>query len=66
MKLTNFCILLTACLSTSALAQEKFELGKPNDANYRYLDEYKALKDYIDYSKYPNFKLIDTKVTRKK
>ena len=32
-------------------------MGKPNDANYRYLDEYKALKDYIDYSKYPNFKL---------
>ena len=57
MKLTNLCLLLTACLSTTALAQEKFELGKPNDANYRYLDEYKALKDYIDYSKYPNFKL---------
>ena len=57
MKLTNLCLLLTAYLSTSALAQEKFELGKPNDANYRYLDEYKALKDYIDYSKYPNFKL---------
>ena len=57
MKLTNLCLLLTACLSTTALAQEKFELGKPNDDNYRYLDEYKALKDYIDYSKYPNFKL---------
>lgn len=57
MKLTNFCLLLTACMSTTALAQEKFELGKPNDANYRYLDEYKALKEYIDYSKYPNFKL---------
>lgn len=57
MKLTYLCLLLTACLSTTALAQEKFELGKPNDANYRYLDEYKALKDYIDYSKYPNFKL---------
>ena len=39
------------------MAQEKFELGKPNDDNYRYLDEYKALKEYIDYSKYPNFKL---------
>ena len=42
---------------TPATAQESFELGKPNDDNYRYLDEYKALKDYIDYSKYPNFKL---------
>ena len=39
------------------MAQERFELGKPNDDNYRYLDEYKALKEYIDYSKYPNFKL---------
>ena len=57
MKLTYFFVLLTACLSTTALAQEKFEQGKPGDANYRYLDEYKALKEYIDYSKYPNFKL---------
>ena len=57
MKLAYFCVLLTACLSTTALAQEKFELGKPNNDNYRYLDEYKALKEYIDYSKYPNFKL---------
>ena len=46
-----------ASLSTLAMAQEKFELGKPNDANYRYLDEYLALKEYIDYSKYPRFKL---------
>ena len=42
---------------TSATAQEKFELGKPGNDDYRYLDEYKALKEYIDYSKYPNFKL---------
>ena len=49
--------MLTASLSTWAMAQEKFELGKPNDSNYRYLDEYQALKNYIDYSKYPNFKL---------
>lgn len=41
----------------SAMAQEKFELGKPNNDNYRYLDQYQALKDYIDYEKYPNFKL---------
>ena len=39
------------------VAKEKFELGKPDDDNYRYLDEYKALKEYIDYAKYPNFKL---------
>ena len=39
------------------VVKETFELGKPDDDNYRYLDEYKALKEYIDYSKYPNFKL---------
>ena len=50
-------LLLTAAFSMSAMAQEKFELGKPNNDNYRYLDKYQALKDYIDYEKYPNFKL---------
>ena len=49
--------MLTAGLSVSAMAQQKFELGKPNDDNYRYLDKYQALKEYIDRSKYPNFKL---------
>ncbi len=44
-------------MSVQGFAQQKFELGKPNDSNYRYLDEYKALKTYIDYSKYPSFKL---------
>ena len=48
------CVLLAGVLTPSA-AQEKFELGKPNNDNYRYLDQYQALKDYIDYTKYPNF-----------
>ena len=39
------------------VAKEVFELGKPDDDNYRYLDEYKGRKEYIDYAKYPNFKL---------
>ena len=52
-----YLLLLTAGLTVPTMAQEKFELGKPNDDNYRYLDGYKALKEYIDYSKYPNFKL---------
>ncbi len=39
------------------VAKEKFQLGKPDDDNYRYLDDFKALKEYIDYTKYPNFKL---------
>ena len=50
-------MIMAAGLSTMAAAQEKFEQGKPNDDNYRYLDEYQGLKNYIDYSKYPNFKL---------
>lgn len=54
----KFCIImLFAGLSASAMAQEKFEQGKPNNDDYRYLDEYQALKEYIDYTKYPNFKL---------
>ena len=52
-----YLLLLTAVMSISAIAQENYELGKPNNDNYRYLDEYQALKEYIDYSKYPNFKL---------
>jgi len=52
-----YLLVLAAGLSTLAGAQQKFELGKPNDDNYRYLDNYQGLKDYIDYSKYPNFKL---------
>lgn len=58
MKKLLMCV-LAASLMAPAMAQtkEKFEQGKPNDDNYRYLDEYKALKDYINYEKYPNFKL---------
>lgn len=52
-----YLLMLAAGLSGMAMAQEKFELGKPNDDNYRYLDGYQGLKDYIDYTKYPNFKL---------
>ena len=43
-----YLLMLTAGLSVSAMAQQKFELGKPNDDNYRYLDKYQALKEYID------------------
>ena len=50
-------LVLSVCMSIPAMTQENFELGKPNNDDYRYLDEYMALKDYINYSKYPNFKL---------
>ena len=52
-----YILLFAVSLSTISLAQEKYELGKTNNENYRYLDEYQALKDYIDHTKYPNFKL---------
>ena len=48
---------LAASLTTTVAAQERFEQGKPNISSYRYLDDYQALKNYINYSKYPNFKL---------
>jgi GH35 family endo-1,4-beta-xylanase len=48
---------LAACLSATVFAQENFEQGKPNNDNYRYLDAYQGLKEYIDYENYPNFKL---------
>ena len=50
---------LAASLAIPAMAQtkEKFEQGKPNNDDYRYLDNYKALKEYIDTVNYPNFKL---------
>ena len=47
---------LLTCLSALVFAQN-FKIGKPGNDNYRYLDNYKGLKDYIDYTKYPNFKL---------
>ena len=49
--------MLAASISAMVMAQQKYELGKPNNDNYRYLDNYLGLKEYIDYSKYPNFKL---------
>ena len=52
-----YLLFIAGCLSVSAMAQENFEQGKPNNNNYRYLDAYQGLKEYIDYSKYPNFKL---------
>ncbi len=52
-----YLLLLAASMMTGAVAQEKFELGKPNNENYRYLDDYLPLKEYINYTAYPNFKL---------
>ena len=52
-----YLLMLAAGISAMVMAQQNYELGKPNNDNYRYLDNYQGLKEYIDYSKYPNFKL---------
>ena len=52
-----YLLMLAAGISAMVMAQQNYELGKPNNDNYRYLDNYLGLKEYIDYSKYPNFKL---------
>ena len=52
-----YSILIAACLSVTVMAQDNYKLGKPNNDNYRYLDSYENLKEYINTTKYPNFKL---------
>ena len=54
---TLYILIMATCLSVVSLAQENYEQGKPGDNRYRYLDEYQGLKNYINYEKYPNFKL---------
>ena len=50
-------IIISLGLALPAVAQQKFELGKPGDDNYRYLNEYEDLKEYINRDKYPNFRM---------
>ena len=52
-----FTLFALAAAAMTANAQKAYEIGVPNNSNYDYLKEYHPLKDYIDYSKYPNFKL---------
>ncbi len=49
MKKLLMCVLV-ASLITTAIAQEIFEQGKPNDDNYRYWVEYKAGESSSTYS----------------
>ncbi len=44
-------------LIASSQAIKNYEQGNPKDPNYDYLKEYAPLKNYIDYDKYPNFRL---------
>ena len=45
-----YLLTLATSLALSAVAQEKFEQGRPNNTNYRYLNDYQALKNYVDRS----------------
>ena len=42
---------LAASLTTTMAAQEKFEQGKPNNSNYRYLDLNKPWRTYLSEQK---------------
>ncbi|MDE6521188.1 MAG: endo-1,4-beta-xylanase [Muribaculaceae bacterium] len=44
-------------LIVSGQTLKNYEQGNPKDSNYDYLKDYAPLKNYIDYDKYPNFKL---------
>lgn len=50
-------IILCCSMSLTCMAQQNFEVGKPNDPNYRYLDEYTHLKEYVNRDKYPTFRM---------
>src|SRR5574344_1649874 len=54
-KVTTY--ILALGMSIPIVDQQHFEMGKPNDNNYRYLDDYADLKKYIDRSQYPNFRM---------
>ncbi|MDE7421608.1 MAG: endo-1,4-beta-xylanase [Muribaculaceae bacterium] len=44
-------------LMVSAQTLKNYEQGDPKDHNYDYLKDFAPLKNYIDYDKYPNFRL---------
>lgn len=50
-------IAVVSVISGSAQTLKNYEQGNPKDPNYDYLKEYAPLKNYINYDKYPNFKL---------
>jgi len=54
----RFFLLALATYGTLTVEAQNYTMGNPNnEANYGYLKSYKPLKQYIDYAKYPNFKL---------
>ncbi|HBA13050.1 MAG TPA: hypothetical protein DCW98_03635, partial [Bacteroidales bacterium] len=57
MKQRIFLLALVACFTMTAGAQNYLTGNPADEANYGYLKHYLPLKQYIDYEKYPNFKL---------
>ncbi len=57
MNLKLILLALAAC-GTITLSAQNYITGNPsNPTDYGYLEDYKPLKEYVDYEKYPNFKL---------
>ncbi len=52
-----FFTLAAAMCFSAASAQKSYEIGIPGNSNYDYLKDYAPLKQYVDRTKYPNFKL---------
>lgn len=52
-----FLSLAAAMSFSAAFAQKSYEMGVPGNANYNYLKNYAPLKQYVNRTKYPNFKL---------
>ncbi|MDE6291193.1 MAG: endo-1,4-beta-xylanase, partial [Muribaculaceae bacterium] len=50
--MTVFSVILS-----SAQTLKNYEQGNPNNPEYDYLKDFAALKNYIDYDSYPNFRL---------
>ncbi len=48
---------MLAVMAVGAYAQYNYEKGDPSKPSHAYLKDYGNLKDYINYDKYPNFKL---------
>ena len=48
---------MAALLLSAAHAQYHYQTGDPSKSAYDYLNDYADLKEYINYDKYPNFKL---------
>ncbi len=57
MKKRSLFTYILAAMAIGAHAQYNYEIGNPSNSASAYLNDYGNLKDYINYSKYPNFKL---------